>query len=151
MGGFAGPDVLPILPGSRLRHSHRENVTVKSVHQLIDNDTGVVAVEDLELAKGYWSRVKGLQFRKSLPLGRGLLLIPGGSIHTFWMRFAIDVVMLDRDLTVLDVRREVRPWRIVKAVPGTHAILELPAGTAAVSCGATLRLVQVERGDKSGE
>jgi uncharacterized membrane protein (UPF0127 family) len=72
-----------------------------------------------------------------------MLLMPCGSIHTFWMRFAIDVVMLDRNCRVLAVRQRVRPWRIVTAVRGTHSILELPAGSATASCGAALRLVQV--------
>ena len=52
-----------------------------------------------------------------------------GSVHTLFMRFPIDVVFLDRELSVLCVRRAVRPWRLV-AERGAKATLELPAGAA---------------------
>lgn len=111
--------------------------------RLIERASGAVVVSELELADGFWSRLKGLQFRAALPPGRGLLLVPCGSIHTFWMRFSIDVVMIDRQGCVLGVRHGVRPWRMVKAVRGTHAILEVPVDTATVTPGTTLRLVPV--------
>jgi uncharacterized protein len=75
-------------------------------------------------------RMKGLLGRDSLPENEGLLLRPAGSVHTAFMRFPIDVVFLDSSDQVLDVRAEVRPWRIA-AVRGAKAVLELPAGTAA--------------------
>lgn len=107
---------------------------------LIDRATGARVVEALEVADGFWSRFRGLQFRARLPPGAGLLLVPCSSIHTFWMRFAIDVVLLDRQGRVLAVRRGVRPWRIVLAPRGTHAVLELPAGAGPVAVGAHLGL-----------
>lgn len=97
---------------------------------LLERTTGHVVVERLELAAGYWSRLAGLQFRASLPPGRGLLLVPCGSVHTMCMRFAIDVVALDRTGRVLAVRRQVRPWRVAPAPRHTHAVLELPADSA---------------------
>src|SRR5215207_4523882 len=57
------------------------------------------------------TRMKGLLGRRSLEPGEGLLLQPAGSVHTAFMRFAIDVVFLDRDLRVLRVAASVRPWR----------------------------------------
>ena len=105
--------------------------------QLIDRDTGAVVVEAREVADPFWSRFKGLQFRAGLAAGAGLLLVPCSSIHTFWMRFAIDVVFLDDQGVVLGWRSGVRPWRVVAPVRGAHAILEVPAGST------TLRLSKV--------
>jgi uncharacterized protein len=74
-----------------------------------------------------FGRLKGLLGRRSLPPGEGLLLRPASSVHTFFMRFPIDVVFLDRDLRVLSIARDLRPWRAAGR-PGARAALELPAG-----------------------
>jgi uncharacterized membrane protein (UPF0127 family) len=75
-------------------------------------------------------RMRGLLGRKELPSGEGILLKPSGSIHTFFMRFPIDVVFLDRDLRVLSVAAGVQPWK-VRAAKGAKAVLELTAGESA--------------------
>jgi uncharacterized membrane protein (UPF0127 family) len=106
--------------------------------QLIDAETGAVIVEDLEIADTFWSRFKGLQFRRRLLPNAGLLLIPCSSIHTFWMRFAIDVAFLDAQGSVIDVRKDVRPWRIPWSPRGTHAILEMNAGSMTVQPHSTV-------------
>jgi uncharacterized membrane protein (UPF0127 family) len=59
-----------------------------------------------------------------------MLLRPASSVHTAFMRFAIDVVFLDREHRVLKVAAEVRPWRTA-ACRGARVVLELPAGEAA--------------------
>ena len=73
------------------------------------------------------SRLRGLLGRKELPTDEGLLLAPGWSVHTWFMRFPIDVVFLDADLTVLGLREVVKPWRLT-AWRGARSVLELPAG-----------------------
>lgn len=108
--------------------------------RLVERGSGAVVVPEVELADGEWSRLWGLQFRASLPPGRGLLLTDTASIHTCFLRFAIDVVMLDRNGVILDVRRGVRPWRVVFAARGTDSVLEVPAGGAEVAIGSALRL-----------
>ena len=75
------------------------------------------------------ARLRGLLGRRELPAGEGLLLRPSPSIHTWFMRFPIDVLFLDRDLRVLGVRRELRPWRMGWQ-KGARAVLELAAGEA---------------------
>jgi uncharacterized membrane protein (UPF0127 family) len=79
------------------------------------------------LADGTVSRMRGLLGRRNLSSGEGILLVPGGSIHTFFMRFAIDVVFLDRENRVVGVRPVVRPWRMAFA-RGARKTLELAAG-----------------------
>jgi uncharacterized membrane protein (UPF0127 family) len=74
-------------------------------------------------------RMRGLLGRRGLESGEGLLLRPAASVHTFFMRFAIDVVFLSRDGEVLKVADRVPPWRTA-AAKGAKAVVELPAGEA---------------------
>jgi len=74
--------------------------------------------------------MKGLLGRDRLERGEGLLLRPASSIHTFFMRFPIDAVWLDRELRVVSVTPDVPPWRTA-AQRGARSVLELPAGEAA--------------------
>jgi uncharacterized protein len=86
------------------------------------------------IARSYWSRFVGLLGRRSLEENKGLLFVPGGSIHTLGMRFAIDVIFLDAQLTVLRVCANVRPWRVALAPRRTRYVVELSAHGAA-ACG----------------
>ena len=85
------------------------------------------------VADGFRSRFVGLMGRSGLPEGESLLFVPGGSIHTFFMRFALDVAYLGPDGTVLRVAASVRPWRLSRAPRGTKLVLELAAGQASAS------------------
>jgi uncharacterized protein len=76
-----------------------------------------------------WPRMKGLLGRSELPAGEGVLIRPAPSVHTFFMRFAIDVVFLSRDGEVLKVAHDVKPWR-ARSCRRAHAVLELAAGEA---------------------
>jgi hypothetical protein len=75
-------------------------------------------------------RLRGLLGRAQPASGEGLLLRPTGSIHTWFMRFPIDAVFLDRDLRVLRVVSGMRPWRTASA-RRARAVLELAPGEAA--------------------
>lgn len=95
-------------------------------------------------------RMRGLLGRSQLPAGEGLLLRPASSIHTHFMRFPIDAVFLDRELRVLDVRSDLRPWRMA-ARRGAKAVLELSAGEAqrrGVRVGDVLRIAA--EGERDG-
>ena len=94
------------------------------------NDDGTVVCERCLLAETPLARMRGLLGRSGLPSGEGLLLRPAASIHTAFMRFAIDVVFLNRANEVVKVVHELRPWRTTSC-RGARAALELPAGEAA--------------------
>ena len=84
----------------------------------------------VEVARGWWGRARGLLGRSSLPAGHGLLLAPCSAIHTLGMRFALDVVFLDAQGRVVRLHRQVKPNRLlVRGGRGATAALELPAGT----------------------
>lgn len=79
------------------------------------------------------TRFVGLMGRGSLAPGQGLLIRPSSGVHTLWMRFSIDVLLLDRELRVLSVYRNLRPFRMTAINWRAAAALELPAGTVAAT------------------
>lgn len=99
--------------------------------RIVNETRGTVVAEDVRVADGLWSRFWGLMGRKRLPEDSGLLLKPSSSIHTAFMRFPIDVVFLDRDLRVVKVVSEMKPFRVAVAFRGAYSALELNAGAAA--------------------
>jgi len=93
--------------------------------------TGRCIARHVHLACSFQSRCLGLLSRDTLRKEEGLLLIPGGSIHTLGMRFPIDIVFLNRQMRILGLSENVRPWRVRVAPKGTRRVLELAAGQIA--------------------
>ena len=100
---------------------------------------GTLLAERLEAAHSGPSRRKGLLGRDGLEPGEGLWIAPCESVHTFFMRFPIDLVYLDREHRIKKVRSSVGPWRLSGCLTA-RSVLELPAGT--------IRETQTERGDR---
>jgi uncharacterized membrane protein (UPF0127 family) len=61
--------------------------------------------------------------------GRGLWISPSHGIHTFGMRFPIDVLYLDKDCLVIYVRSRLRPWRVAPVHLRAASVIELPENT----------------------
>lgn len=96
--------------------------------RLVDASDRRVLLEKLEIAKTFWRRFVGLQFRRESAIDSGLLLSPCSSIHTCFMRFPIDVLMLNAEGYVIGIRRRVRPWRVVLCPKGTTQVVETAVG-----------------------
>lgn len=99
-----------------------------------NSDVAATPTLTLYQAKGFWSRLRGLHARRSLPWGTGLHLSPCWAIHTFGLVYAIDVVFLDADMQELKRVDAVRSNELVfcwKAV----SVVELPAGYCAACPG----------------
>lgn len=75
------------------------------------------------------ARIRGLLGRNSLPEGEGLLIRPCKGIHTFFMKFPIDAVFLDRDNRVVALYKSLQPNRLTLIYLKANSVLELPAGT----------------------
>jgi len=106
--------------------------------QVTNVTRGTVLATRLEAAHTGPTRRRGLLGRDGLERGEGLWIAPCESVHTFFMRFPIDLVYLDRERRIKKARSAVGPWRL-SACLSAHSILELPAGT--------IRETQTERGD----
>jgi uncharacterized membrane protein (UPF0127 family) len=87
-----------------------------------------IAGRRVPVAVGFRARLLGLALLDRADAGPGLLLPRCSSVHTFGMKFALDVYFLAADGTLLEVRRAVPPRRLV-ACRGAAAVLEVPAGT----------------------
>lgn len=94
----------------------------------------VCVASRVRTAATFNARRMGLLNRHALDDDEGMLLLPGGSIHTVGMRFAIDVVFLDRRLRILKIAPYLQPYRLALAPRGTQSVLEIRAGRAG-SCG----------------
>jgi uncharacterized protein len=91
--------------------------------------TGAVLAHRAERAAAPIARLRGLLGRQSLPDGEALVIEPCTSIHTFFMRFAIDAVFLSRDLRVIRAISSLKPWRATRLYPRAALAVELPGGT----------------------
>jgi len=95
--------------------------------RLIHTRTGTTLASRIEIARNLFSRMRGLLGREALPAGGGMLIERCASIHTFFMRFPIDALFVDSQLTVVRTVRHLGPWRLAAAL-GASACVELPAG-----------------------
>jgi uncharacterized membrane protein (UPF0127 family) len=91
---------------------------------------GTIVCERCTVADNPLRRMKGLLGRDGLESGEGLLLRPASAVHTYFMRFPIDVVFLDQALVVVEISDGVDPWKATSR-RGAKAVLELPAGESA--------------------
>jgi uncharacterized membrane protein (UPF0127 family) len=83
----------------------------------------------IEIANTSSKRRKGLLGRDALAAGEGLWIVPCESVHTFGMRFPIDLIYLDREKRVKKVRHSVPPQRL-SACLSAHSVIELASGVA---------------------
>ncbi|MHC4788917.1 MAG: DUF192 domain-containing protein, partial [Planctomycetota bacterium] len=83
-----------------------------------------------EVALTGGERLVGLLGRDWLPPGEGLLILGCRSVHTFFMRFPIDVVYVSRHNTVAKIVEELQPYRFSWCLRG-RSVVEMPAGWAA--------------------
>jgi uncharacterized membrane protein (UPF0127 family) len=107
--------------------------------KILNRTRQVVLAHRVEIADHGATRRKGLLGRDSLPAGEGLWIVPCESVHTFGMRFPIDLVYLDRNKKVKKIRNGVPPWRL-SACLSAHSVVELASGT--------VQMTQTKPGDK---
>lgn len=100
---------------------------------------GTTLADRADKANTSEKRRKGLLKHTSLPKGEALWIAPCEAIHSFWMKFAIDVLYLNKKKKVLKIRHSMVPWRI-SACLRAHSVLELPAGMA--------KETQTQKGDQ---
>ena len=100
---------------------------------ILNTTRNTVLGERISLAGTSLSRMVGLLGKSGLEPGTGLLITPSQAVHTVGMRFAIDVVFIDRNWKVIHLRPDMVPFRISKICWRARSVLELPAGVIAKS------------------
>jgi len=99
---------------------------------------GNLVLDKIIMADTYSKRLQGLLGRKGLEEREGMMIIPCNSIHTYRMKFPIDVLFVDRDNIVVKVLRDLSPKRMGPLVLKSRYVIEAEAGT----------FVGIEKGDK---
>ena len=97
---------------------------------IVNECTGVPMATSVETAFDSATRKKGLLGRDGLARRHAMVIAPSNAIHTFFMRFAIDVVFAAKDGTVVGLRKSLPAWRIAIA-PRAYCAIELAAGSIA--------------------
>lgn len=97
---------------------------------VVNTTTGQALAQRAAVAESFVARFLGLQFRRSLPAGTGLVLVPTSSIHMLFMFMRIDAVFVDHNSQVVRVGRRLRPWTLGPIAPKALYCVELPADAA---------------------
>jgi hypothetical protein len=115
--------IFTLLPGVAVLYSSELKVRVWN------RTRDTVLGADVDVADTSAKRRTGLLNHERLEPGQGLWISPCESVHTFFMKFPIDLVYVDRKGKVRKVRSSVPAWRLSACLPA-HSVVELPAGTA---------------------
>lgn len=107
--------------------------------EIVNSTKGTAVGSAIEVAATIRSRLRGLLGRCCLNRGGGLFITPCSGVHTWGMRFPIDVVALDSRMRVVEAREHLGSFRIAAVGWKTGCVLELPEGT--------IRQSQIEVGD----
>ncbi len=96
--------------------------------RLINQTKNTILAEDVLIANNPLLRIKGLLGKKAFSAGQAIILEPCNSIHTFFMRFPIDVLFLDKNYKVIKALGNFCPNRISFIYWNSVRVIELPAG-----------------------
>ena len=108
--------------------------------------------ERIAVAETSLSRMVGLLGKSGLEPGAGMLIVPSQAVHTIGMRFAIDVVFIDRKRRVVHLRPAMAPNRVTGLHWRARFVLELPAGIiarTATAVGDQLAIMEPSAGIRS--
>ena len=97
--------------------------------RIVNRTRGTLLGSKVALADTGWTRLRGFLLRPEPRAGEGILLTPCNAIHTWGMRFSLDVIFLDAAGRVLKVIESLPPRTTPGRVPGGRYVLELPTGT----------------------
>lgn len=96
--------------------------------RLINTKNDRLLADRITVASKFLSRLRGLMGKPGLEKGEALIILPCKSVHTFFMRFDIDVVFLDRDCVVLHTIENMKPYRWSSFISKSYMVVEMPAG-----------------------
>lgn len=89
--------------------------------------TGQLLAERVVLANTFFTRLRGLIGRRRLAPAEALWLRPCNGVHTWWMHYAIDVIFLDRELRIVKLVENMRPFRLTAPHRAARSVLEMSA------------------------
>jgi uncharacterized membrane protein (UPF0127 family) len=115
---------------ARVRDTHPAKAKgVPYAMKIINKTKDTVLAENVVLADTPFKRMKGLLGRREFNKGRALIIKPCNAIHTFFMRFPIDALFLNKENRVVGLVSDLPPWKITRLYFNSSTVIELPAGT----------------------
>lgn len=100
-------------------------------YKAVNTTTGEVIADKVTIAQDFRSRSIGLLNRQSLNENEALLIKPCTSIHTFFMKFPIDVLFLSKEGKVIKIEHSLKPWNLSGCLLGCFMVLEIQPGKLA--------------------
>ncbi|WP_246001146.1 DUF192 domain-containing protein [Oceanobacillus piezotolerans] len=97
--------------------------------KLVNVETNEVIAEHVKGAYTFWSRFKGLMLTESMPENAALHISPCTAIHTFFMKYSIDILYLDKEKKIVGIEKDLEPGKVGKKWMNAKSVIELPAGT----------------------
>ncbi len=97
--------------------------------RIVNKTKSSILSEEVIIADTPFKRIKGLLGKKELRKGQALVLRPCNSIHTFFMRFPIDVLFVDKDNRVIKTISCLKPFKLTAIYFNAAFAIELPSGT----------------------
>lgn len=94
------------------------------IYRIINRTKNIILAEEAKLADSFILRLIGLMFKRALNRKEALIFYAADSIHTFFMRFALDILFLDKGMKVKRIVRGLKPFRFVFCF-GAFATIEL--------------------------
>ena len=95
---------------------------------LMNQSKKITLVENLKIAQSFRTRAQGLIGKKSMTSNEGMWFPKSNWIHTFFMSMPIDVIYLDKKMTVKKLETNLRPWRFAAPVFSANSVVEVAAG-----------------------
>jgi uncharacterized protein len=96
---------------------------------LVNLSNGEILANKLKTAYRFFQRLKGLMFTSELPIGEAVHLQPCQSVHTFFMKYDIDVIYLDKEMKIVEMTHAMKPSKVGSIVKNAYSVIELPAGS----------------------
>jgi len=109
-----------------------------------DETRGTIIGDRIQIADTSLSRMVGLLGKRGVGAGGGLWIKPSSGVHTIAMKFAIDVIGLDRDRRVIKLWQNLVPYRVTSVNAKLRSVVELPAGRIAECSVALGDVLQIE-------
>lgn len=99
---------------------------MKTCEILINNNS---IGNNIKIADNFFTRFKGLMFKKELNINEGLIINPCNSIHMFFMNFPLDILFVNENNEVVEILENIKPWRVSKLYFNAEYVVELPINT----------------------
>jgi uncharacterized protein len=119
--------------------------------KLVQAGNGNIVAEEVMRAFTFFRRLKGLMFTKSLPSGCCLHIRPCRSVHTFFMKYTIDILYLDAQYNIIGVEANLKPGKLGAIFQNSVSVIELPEGTIQqndLQIGQAVRFETTKKGER---